>query len=67
MLTGPESLIFGQHVDGAILSTRRDVSRLPKVEEAKTRLNSVGIRVLGAVVNGAPTEACPDRIALAAS
>ena len=56
VLTGPESLIFGQHVDGAILSTRRDVSRVPKVDEAKARLQSVNIRVLGAVVNGAATE-----------
>ena len=56
VLTGPESLIFGQHVDGAILSTRRDVSRVPKIDEAKARLQSVNIRVLGAVVNGATTE-----------
>ena len=52
VLTGPESLIFGQHVGGAVLSTRRDISRLPKVEEANVRLKSVGVSVIGTVVNG---------------
>ena len=53
VLTGPESLIFGQFVDGAVVSTRRDQSRLPKVDEATRRLRSLGIHIVGAVVNGA--------------
>ena len=34
------------------LSVRRDVSQMHKVHEAQERMESVGIRVLGAVVNG---------------
>lgn len=56
VLTGPEALIFGQCVDGAVISSRRDVSQLPQVEEAYRRLQSVGIRVIGAVVNGVQSE-----------
>ncbi|MEM8680480.1 MAG: CpsD/CapB family tyrosine-protein kinase, partial [Planctomycetota bacterium] len=52
VLTGPEALIFGQYVDGAILSTRRDISQLPKVDDAYRRLQSVGVHVIGSVVNG---------------
>ena len=43
---------MGAHTDAAVLSVRKDVSQLPKVYEAKERLESVGIRLLGAVVNG---------------
>lgn len=56
VLTGPESLIFGQYVEGAVLSTRKDISRVPKVDEAVQRLRSVGINVVGAVVNGTTGE-----------
>ncbi len=56
VLTGPEALIFGQFVDGAILSTRRDVSRINKVDEAKRRLEPVGIHIIGTVVNGTNTD-----------
>ena len=47
VLTGPGAMICGQHVDAAVLSTRRDISRLPKIDEACKRLQSVGIFVLG--------------------
>jgi succinoglycan biosynthesis transport protein ExoP len=47
-----DPLMVGQHVDAAIVSVLRDVSKLPKVYEACERLRSVGITVLGAVVNG---------------
>jgi len=47
-----DPLLIGQHVDAAILSVLRDVSKVPKVYEACERLRSVGITVLGAVVNG---------------
>jgi polysaccharide biosynthesis transport protein len=52
VLTYGDTLLMGVHVDAAVLSARRDVSQLPKVYEAKERLELVGIRVLGAVVNG---------------
>jgi Mrp family chromosome partitioning ATPase len=39
----------------------RDVSRMPQVTSAVDRLRSVGIRVLGAVVNGV-TDSAPRRL-----
>lgn len=47
-----DPLIFGQIVDAAVISVRRDFSQIPKVYEACERLNAVGVKVLGAVVNG---------------
>jgi polysaccharide biosynthesis transport protein len=47
-----DPLLVGQHVDVAIVSVLRDVSKVPKVYEACERLRSVGITVMGAVVNG---------------
>ena len=47
-----DSLILGQYCDGAILSVLRDVSQVAKVHEANDLLRSVGIRVIGSVVNG---------------
>lgn len=61
VLTGPEAMIYGQYLDGAVISTRRDVSRLPKVQEAFQRLQSVDIRVIGAVVNGTAPEIRPTK------
>lgn len=52
-LTNPDAMLIGQTVDAAILSVRRDISRLPKVKEAAERLRSVGIHVVGAIMNGA--------------
>jgi capsular exopolysaccharide synthesis family protein len=52
-----DSLLVGQHVDAAILSVQRDVSKTPHVYEACERLRSVGITVLGAVVNGVNDDA----------
>jgi hypothetical protein len=43
---------MGAHVDAAVLSVRRDVSQMHRVYEARQRMETVGIRVLGAVVNG---------------
>ncbi len=55
--TGPvlkvaDALLLGAHVDGAILSVLRDVSRIHKVYEANERLKLAGVKVVGAVVNG---------------
>ena len=47
-----DPLLFGQHVDAALLSVLRDVSKTPQIYEAVERLKSVGITVLGTVVNG---------------
>jgi polysaccharide biosynthesis transport protein len=47
-----DPLLFGQHVDVALLSVLRDISKTPQIYEATERLKSVGITVLGAVVNG---------------
>jgi Mrp family chromosome partitioning ATPase len=56
-----DALIFGQYCDGAVLSVRRDVSQLPRINEAAATLHSVGIRLIGAVVNGVSTKA-DDRV-----
>ncbi len=56
-----DALIFGQYSDGAILSVRRDHSQMPKISHAAELLRGVGIRIIGAVVNGVPAKA-DDRI-----
>jgi capsular exopolysaccharide synthesis family protein len=48
-----DPLVIGQHVDGVIFSILRDVSRLPSVHAAHERMADFGIRILGAVINGA--------------
>jgi capsular exopolysaccharide synthesis family protein len=47
-----DPLLIGQLADCTILSVLRDVSRMPNVYAAHQRLKAVGVRVLGAVVNG---------------
>jgi succinoglycan biosynthesis transport protein ExoP len=47
-----DPLIFGQCVDAAVISVRRDVSQIPKIYEACERLKTVGVNVLGVIVNG---------------
>ena len=56
VLTGADSLLMGQFADSAILSVRRDISQMPKVNAAIDRLGSVGIPILGSVVNGSSVE-----------
>jgi succinoglycan biosynthesis transport protein ExoP len=56
-----DALIFGQYSDGAVISVRRDFSQMPKIHQATALLHDVGIRVIGAVVNGVPTKA-DDRV-----
>jgi capsular exopolysaccharide synthesis family protein len=51
-----DALLVGQHVDAAIFSILRDVSRVPKVQTARERLAALGVRVLGAVVAGTRVE-----------
>jgi succinoglycan biosynthesis transport protein ExoP len=52
-----DSLLLAQHVDGVIFSILRDESRLPRVYAAQQRLASLGVRILGAVINGTPGDA----------
>ena len=56
-----DALIFGQYSDGAILSVRRDFSQMPKINEAASLLRSVGVRLIGSVVNGVNSK-CDDRV-----
>jgi capsular exopolysaccharide synthesis family protein len=52
VLQAADSLLIGLHVDGVIMALMRDLSRMPRVSLACQRLSDLGIRVLGAVVNG---------------
>jgi capsular exopolysaccharide synthesis family protein len=52
-----DALIFGQYSDGAIISVRRDYSQMPKIYQTAELLRSVGVRVIGAVVNGVSAKA----------
>ncbi len=56
VLAVADALMIGRHVDGVLLSILRDVSRVPTVYAAYQRLHMLGIRTLGAVVNGARSE-----------
>jgi capsular exopolysaccharide synthesis family protein len=68
VLAATDSLILGQQSDAVILSVLREVSQMPRVYTAAQRLGSLGIRVLGAVVNGAdPEEALPSAPSRAAA
>jgi polysaccharide biosynthesis transport protein len=55
VLAVPDALLLGRWTDGAILAVRHDTSRFPLVERANKRMASVGVAVLGAVVNGCPS------------
>jgi capsular exopolysaccharide synthesis family protein len=60
VLSATDALLLGRQVDAVILSVLREVSQMPRVYTAAQRLQALGIRVLGAVVNGAdPEEALP--------
>jgi polysaccharide biosynthesis transport protein len=56
VLAATDSLLIGQRVDAVILSVLREVSQMPRVFAASQRLTTLGIRVMGAVVNGADPE-----------
>jgi capsular exopolysaccharide synthesis family protein len=57
VLSIADASMMGQNVDAAILCVMREVSQASKVYEASEQLRSVGIHVLGAVINGERTEA----------
>ena len=52
VLPVPDALTIGRWVDGAVLAVRCDTSRFTLVEKANRRLATVGVPVIGAVVNG---------------
>ena len=47
-----DTLLLGQHVDGALFSILRDVSQLPKIHAAHERIAALGVPILGAVLSG---------------
>ncbi len=47
-----DALLLGRHMDGVIFSVLNDVSQIPKIYIATQRVAQLGIRTLGAVVNG---------------
>ncbi len=49
-----DSLSVGQHIDGAILTVLRDHSGVRSIHQASELLKSLGIRLIGCVVNGMP-------------
>jgi capsular exopolysaccharide synthesis family protein len=58
VLPATDALLLARHADAVILSVLRGVSQTPRVYAANRRLEAVGARVLGAVVNAsAPDEA----------
>lgn len=61
VLAFADSLLLGQQSDVAIVASMRDTSRVPLVNAAIDRLRSVGVRVLGLVVNGY-TDSRPRRL-----
>lgn len=52
LLPVTDALLVAQHVDGVILSIRRDVSRVGKVVMACQKLSMLGVPLLGAVTIG---------------
>jgi succinoglycan biosynthesis transport protein ExoP len=52
-----ETRVVARHADGVVLSLLRDISEIPKVQSACELLRSFNIRMLGAVMVGAPSEA----------
>jgi succinoglycan biosynthesis transport protein ExoP len=52
-----DSLSIGQYIDGAILTVLRDHSGVRNIHQASELLRSLGIRLIGCVVNGMPFKA----------
>jgi capsular exopolysaccharide synthesis family protein len=52
VLEASDPLLLGRQSDAVILATMLDVSRVPQVSAAVDRLRSVGVRLLGVIVNG---------------
>jgi capsular exopolysaccharide synthesis family protein len=52
-----DSLSLGQYIDGAVLTVLRDHSEIRKIHHALETLRTMGVRVIGTVVNGVPVKA----------
>jgi Mrp family chromosome partitioning ATPase len=52
-----DTLSLGHYIDGAILTVLRDHSEIRKIYQSTEILKSLGIRLIGAVVNGMPAKA----------
>lgn len=52
-----DSLLFGRHCDGAILSVLRDHTCVTKIHQSVELLRGVGVRLIGSVVNGVASKA----------
>lgn len=51
-----DARFLSRYVDGVVLAVLRDVSRIPKILETCEILGKFGVRTLGAVVTGSPSE-----------
>ena len=51
-----DARFLSRYVDGVVLAVLRDVSRIPKIVETCEILGKFGVRTLGAVVTGSPSE-----------
>jgi Mrp family chromosome partitioning ATPase len=56
LLPVADTLLIGQHVDGAVFAILRDVSRAPAIYAAQQKIAPLNVRTLGAVVLGAQNE-----------
>jgi len=52
LLLVTDALLLARHVDGAVLSVFRNVSDIDAVGEARDRLQGLGVKILGVVLNG---------------
>jgi len=52
LLLVTDPLLMAQHVDGVVISVLRNVSQIGSVTMARNRLTSLGVKILGVVVNG---------------
>lgn len=50
ILTDANATLLARGVDGVVLAIRRDVSQMPRVQEARRRLGVLEVPVLGAIV-----------------
>ncbi len=52
-----DSLMMGQHCDGALMSVLRDHTSVPSIYKSSELLRDVGVRLIGSVVNGVSSKA----------
>jgi succinoglycan biosynthesis transport protein ExoP len=52
-----DALSLGNYVDGAVLTVLRDHSEIRRIHQASEALRSMGVRLIGCVVNGMPVKA----------